>query len=250
MSAKPSGFPYPTIEQQAAYFDSWNVRCRAKAFDEIDANTKAGAQKILEMLHSLQLTQPAILEVGCGTGWLTERLVDYGETIAIDLSPRAIEIAKHRRLSATFIAGDLCKQDFPLTHFDVVILPETISCIPNQAVFVDKIASVLKLGGYLILSSLNKFVFDRRSDLGPRPQAEVSNWPSRKGLHQLLKSEFRILKSVTVLPMGDKGLLRIVNSYKCNSLLRLFIPKTTIDWAKEKLGLGHMRVILAQRVNC
>ena len=56
-----------------------------------------------------------VLEVGCGTGWLTEVLCDLGSVTAIDLSPRAIEIAQARGTDAKMIAGDFFQHDFP--HF-------------------------------------------------------------------------------------------------------------------------------------
>src|SRR5271157_418891 len=93
---------HPTVQEQIAYNDSWNAAWRSGHFDEIDPEPRARGEKIIEILTSLQIQHPSILEAGCGTGWLTEKLVGIGRTTAIDLSPRAIELAKRRGLNAEF----------------------------------------------------------------------------------------------------------------------------------------------------
>jgi len=121
----------------------------------------------LEILESLRIKRALCLEVGCGTGWLTERLVQFGPTTAIDLSPRAIEIARRRGLDTEFLAGDFYSQRFSPEKFDVVICIETISHVPDQPRFIEKLAAVTRPGGYLIITAQNMFVYERRGDIGP-----------------------------------------------------------------------------------
>jgi len=185
--------------------------------------------------------------VGCGTGWLTEKLTGYGAATGIYLSPRAIEIANARGMRANFLAGDFFELDLPAAPFDVVVCLETISSVPDQLGFVEKLAMVTRPGGCLIITSQNKFVYDRRADIAPPLPGNVRKWLTRKQLMGLLTPRFEILKSTTVLPKGHKGILRLINSYKLNGLLDHVIPPRITMKAKEKLGLGHTRVILARR---
>jgi 2-polyprenyl-3-methyl-5-hydroxy-6-metoxy-1,4-benzoquinol methylase len=250
MATIQGSMAYPTRHEQAAYFDEWNARCRSESFENIEPESKARGATVIELLCSLHLKQPAILEIGCGTGWLTEKLLEFGDTTAIDLSEHAIDLAKQRGLRARFIVGDFYEHDFPSRHFDVVITVDTITVIPDQPLFIRKVASLMKPGAFLILTSLNKFVYERRSDVRmPRPWAEVANWLSRKELHELLKRDFRVLKSFTIIPHGNRGVLRVVNSYKLNRVLGCVFSKRLLARAKEKLGLGDHRVILARRQN-
>ena len=204
-------------------------------------------ERVLQILESLRIRGVSILEVECGTGWLTERLVHFGPTTAIDLSPREIAIAQRRGLSAKFLAGDFYTQDFSTGKFDVVMCLETISHVVDQPGFLDRLADVTRPGGHLIITTQNKFVYERRSDIGPPRPGSIRKWLTGKQLRELLAPRFRVLQSTTVLPKGDKGILRLVRSYKVNRLLELAFSRASIIRTQERLGLGHTRVVLAQR---
>jgi 2-polyprenyl-3-methyl-5-hydroxy-6-metoxy-1,4-benzoquinol methylase len=237
----------PTLQEQAAFFDEWNSKYRTQGFEDIEPESKARGTRVLELLQALPLSRPSILEVGCGTGWLAERLCHVGPTTGLDLSERAIELARRRELDATFIAGDFYQLDLGREAFDVIVSLDTIAGVPDQAGFLRKVGSLLKSGGYLLLTVQNKFVYERRSDIGRPRWGQIRKWLSRRQLHQLLAADFRVLASTTVLPKGDQGILRVANSHKVNHVLRLLFSECTITRAKERLGLGNSRVILAQR---
>lgn len=237
----------PTLEEQAGFYDRWNSQFRAASFDDIGEESQARGLAVLESVRSLAIESPTILEVGCGTGWLTERLAQIARCTAIDLSPRAIDIAKQRGLSAEFIAGDFYTADLGSRRFDVVVCVETISYVPDQPLFVDKIGSITKPGGYLILTSVNSFVYKRRKDVRPPEPGQIRKWLSRRELHRLLKGHFRIVSSKTILPAGYSGVLRLVNSPKINRLLACVLSEAHLRAAKERLGFGHCRVIVARR---
>ena len=69
--------------------------------------------------------------------------------------------------TAQFVAGDFYEYDFPRAQFDIAICVETISTVPDQPRLISRLATGLKPGGYLILTSQNKFVYQRRSDIRP-----------------------------------------------------------------------------------
>jgi 2-polyprenyl-3-methyl-5-hydroxy-6-metoxy-1,4-benzoquinol methylase len=188
-----------------------------------------------------------ILEVGCGTGWLTERLTDWGPTTAIDLSTRAVEMAKSRGTKAQFIAGDFYTAELQPGSFAVAICIETIAYVPNAELFLAKLASLLRPNGLLILTTVNPFVYRRRSDIGPPAPGQIRNWLSRGELHRLLRAKFRVISSRTFLPRGDRGVLRIAHSVKLNRLLSKLWSDESITRAKEWLGLGHCRIVVARR---
>jgi 2-polyprenyl-3-methyl-5-hydroxy-6-metoxy-1,4-benzoquinol methylase len=237
----------PTLEDQSAFFDNWNEKYRRVGYDEVEPESKARAERVLQLLGSLPLKRPSIVEVGCGTGWLTERLVTFGPTIAIDLSPKAIEIANRRGLDAEFVAGNFCEHEFSDGGFDVGVCLETISVVPDQLLFMAKLATAIKPGGYLILTTQNKFVYDRRRDIRPPDAGNIRRWLNRRDLKRLLRREFRLIRLTSVLPKGDMGILRVVHSFKVDVVLSRFLSRSTIVALQEKLGLGHTLVALAQR---
>lgn len=246
MSTSSSGVE-PTLEQQIAFHDRWNEQYRKEGFEKIEPESKARGEKVLELLESLRLQGATILELGCGTGWLTERLVSHGATTAVDLSPRAIEIARNRQLDAVFLAGDLYTMELPQAAFDVVVCLETIAGMPDQPGFVSICARATRPGGYLIITAQNKFVYERRRDIRPPQPGNIRKWLSGRELRDLLKRHFQIQRSITVLPAGDRGILRIINSSKLNRVLELVFSKQRIRKLKESLGLGQTHVVLARR---
>src|SRR5262249_2978419 len=138
-------------------------------------------------------------------------------------------------------------QEFPCGPFDVAVCLETISGVPDQPLFVTRLASAIRPRGYLVLTTQNRFVYERRSDIRPPEPGNIRKWLNGRGLRKLLKPAFDIIDMTTVLPKGDVGILRIVHSYKVNWLLGRVFSRGTIARAEEKLGLGHTLVVLAQR---
>src|SRR3989344_7497518 len=59
-----------------------------------------------------------ILEAGCGTGLLSQKLSSYGKVTPIDLHPEAIKLSKERGLKV--IKGSVNNIPFPDNCFDVV----------------------------------------------------------------------------------------------------------------------------------
>lgn len=51
----------------------------------------------------------------------------------------------------------------------------------------------------------------------------------------------------TAVPMGNRGVLRFVNSYKLNWVLHLLLSAERIDALKEWAGFGWTQIVLAQK---
>ena len=117
---------HPNNDEQIAFYDRWNEINRSGNLNDINKEIRARGLRVLEHIRSSVPQTAKILEVGCGTGWLTELLSDLGSVTAIDLSPRAIEIAKARGIAAEFIAGDFYLHDFQAQSYDVGICIETL----------------------------------------------------------------------------------------------------------------------------
>ncbi|MCI0556514.1 MAG: class I SAM-dependent methyltransferase, partial [Anaerolineae bacterium] len=210
--------------------------------------SKVGAV-VLKEIRSLNLTDPKILELGCGTGWLAGELTrDNVHYIGCDLSPKAIALAKRKAPRGRFEATDFMLWNVPEQPFDMILSIDTIAYFRDQDAAVRKITSLLKPRGYVILTTVNPFVYSRRSDIGPPGDAQIRNWLTRKQLHRLLTNNSLIpLRSWTILPSGDKGILRVVNSHKLNRLIGQFVSQTFIEQVKEWCGLGQYRVVVARR---
>jgi 2-polyprenyl-6-hydroxyphenyl methylase/3-demethylubiquinone-9 3-methyltransferase len=103
----------------------------------------------------------ACLDVGCGGGLIAEPLARLGGTVtAIDPAAGNIKAAR-LHAEATGLAIDYratTAEDLAATGatFDLVTCLEVIEHVPDQAAFVATIASLLKPGGLVVFSTLNR----------------------------------------------------------------------------------------------
>ncbi len=230
----------PTLDEQRAFYDEWNRHNRAGGFGDIDPRVAARAQVALEHIASMDLPPDArILEIGCGTGWLAEKLADFGQVTAIDLSPGAIEIAKQRNLPIDFIADDFMSMGDRLGGpFDLVVAAETFFYVEDQPTFVDRMAEVSKPDARLVMTTINRYVYERMGEIEGPAHGQIRNWRDRKECLALFARHYTISKVESVFPGGDQGLLRFVNSVKLNGLAEIIFSAERLRRWKEKLGFG------------
>lgn len=237
-----NGSQYPELADQERFWETW------QGTKSITDWSLARADALLRLIGSLGLENPSILDFGCGSGWFTERLAAHGTVTGTDLSVKAMEEAKRRFPAGTFLAGDLFEVDIPTAPFDLVVCQQVIAHVVDQPRLIQRAASLLKPGGYLVLTTPNRFVMDRLGDLGwdANPPEHIERWLDRKSLLQLLRPHFEVLRLASILPMGRQGILRFVNSVRLNRLLGLIVPEASIREMKEKAGLGYTLIVLAR----
>jgi 2-polyprenyl-3-methyl-5-hydroxy-6-metoxy-1,4-benzoquinol methylase len=231
----------PSIEEQRGYWDDrWEKNSSPNEWQ------RRRGEMVCRLIESLSLSRPDILDLGCATGWFTERLSHMGEVLGIDLSESAISIAKARYPGLKFAAGNIFNMSLGKGVYDVVVSQEVVAHVENQKEFIEGIASILRPKGYLVITSANKIVM-KRVDHGQDPREHIKQWLSMGEIKRLIRPHFLILRSTSIIPMGDRGFLRLVNSHKVNAALGLVIPMKYLEALKERVGLGYSLIILAQR---
>ncbi len=108
------------------------------------------------------LRDAQVLDVGCGAGLLSEALAGEGASVvALDLAPELIEIARlhllesGRTVDYRLQSAESLAQAQP-GSFDVVVCMEMLEHVPDPAAIVHACARLLKPGGQLFLSTLNR----------------------------------------------------------------------------------------------
>ena len=103
-----------------------------------------------------------ILDVGCGGGILTEALAQRGAQVTgIDLSDKALAVARLHLLESgaqvTYhkIAAEELAAETP-GEFDIVTCMEMLEHVPNPASTIAACASLVKPGGHVFFSTLNR----------------------------------------------------------------------------------------------
>ena len=98
-----------------------------------------------------------VLEIGCGTGAFSRLLARRAERVlALDLSPRMIQIARERSKgypNIEFRVADAIEWAFPTAHFDCVVSIATLHHLPIEETLV-KMRDALRATGTLIILDL------------------------------------------------------------------------------------------------
>jgi 2-polyprenyl-3-methyl-5-hydroxy-6-metoxy-1,4-benzoquinol methylase len=233
----------PSLDDQQQFWNFWNASYRDPG--KLNHRTVRRGEVIIALVRSLGLNKPEILDFGCGTGWLSERLAEFARVTGVDLAADVIAAAQSRAPQIRFLGGDLFQVPLPNAYYDIIISQEVIAHIPNQKAYLDGVANLLKPTGYLILTTPNKFVI-KRSDWPPQPAEHIEQWLSVADLTRLLRSRFRILNMSTINPLGHRGILRLVNSYKINKLLGKIISDKNLESLKERAGYGYTIIVLGR----
>ncbi len=94
-----------------------------------------------------------VLEVGCGWGEFAERLgAELGaEVVAVDLSPRMVELARERGVDAR--VGDVQNLPFDDASFDVAVANWMLYHVPDLQQGLSELARVLRPGGRLVAAT-------------------------------------------------------------------------------------------------
>lgn len=82
--------------------------------------------KIQDLLGSDKEDIKNILELGCGTGNITQRLLEYGyEVVGVDISGEMLSIAKEKLVDFSdkviFMQQDVCELDFDIYEIDMIL---------------------------------------------------------------------------------------------------------------------------------
>ena len=130
-----------------------------------------GPQKALHALNParlgyvaerVQLRDAAALDVGCGGGLLSEALAQAGAKVtAIDLAPNLLKVARLHGLESGIkvdyreMPVEALAEQAPAS-FDAITCMEMLEHVPEPASIIEACAKLLKPGGRLFLSTLNR----------------------------------------------------------------------------------------------
>jgi 2-polyprenyl-6-hydroxyphenyl methylase/3-demethylubiquinone-9 3-methyltransferase len=134
----------------------------------------SGPQRALHELNPARLGYVAqrvglggarVLDVGCGAGLLSEALAREGaEVSALDLAPELIEVAKLHLLESglkvdyRLVSVEALAAEMPAS-FDAITCMEMLEHVPDPGSVLQACATLLKPGGRLFVSTLNRTPF-------------------------------------------------------------------------------------------
>lgn len=115
---------------------------------------------VLEQVGTLE--DKKILDVGCGGGILSESMAQQGAQVTgIDLAVRSLKIARLHSLESGIQVDyhHSSAEEFAEKHperFDIITCMEMLEHVPNPASVVQACAQLVKPGGWVFFSTLNR----------------------------------------------------------------------------------------------
>jgi ubiquinone biosynthesis O-methyltransferase len=227
------------------FWNEWNHVAREE--QSLDEPSAARAAFVVSAVRENVRSDARLVDLGCGTGWLSEQLARHVASVtAVDLADEVIARAQARAPHIRFLAGSamLLPED---GGYDAVVCVETFSHVPDQVAFVDRMADLLKPGGWLIMTTQNHRVFSR-SRVMPQGEGQIRRWVTPSELRGLVGRRFHIVQLATMLPDGDRGLLRWLNGRHSQRIWNTVLGPGRWRSLRERAGLGQTITVIARKL--
>ena len=237
----------PSISEQVSFYnDFWKDHTRISYW----GMERTGV--ILTELARQRVDSPTILDLGSGTGWMSNILSAYGEVTGVELSADAVEKARKNFPQATFYSGDFFTIDFP-KQFDFIVVSEVLEHFEDQKALVARIAELLRPGGAVVITTPNRLLrheADVDGSLDGRWQP-IENWRSPAELKALLAPYFNTQRQYSIeLGWGHSGTRRILNSTKLRQILySLGLGYRWDEWRRNRCDGLHLVNVSTRRVD-
>ena len=174
------------VREQYASEEGLAARASIYGGDGVDAR-----DVVLDVLRPVR--PGSLLEVGCGWGDLAVRMATELEcsVLAIDQSPRMVELAQRRGVDAR--VGDVQELDFPDARFDAVVAAWMLYHVPDLDRALGECARVLRPGGAFVAVTNAATDFAALWSLvGRDPSARLLTFRSENGKEALRRHFGRV----------------------------------------------------------
>jgi 2-polyprenyl-3-methyl-5-hydroxy-6-metoxy-1,4-benzoquinol methylase len=205
---------------------------------------------ILDAIAYTKIYMPKMIDLGCGSGWFVNILKAFGPTVGVDLSGKAMAKAREKYNHEHFYETNILDWNPTSDSFDIVVSQEVIEHIEKQEEYVNVVYTLLREGGYLILTTPNIRTFMAMPEHQSKSWSDqpVEKLLSIEQLRSLLSTKFDIVRLNTIIPgYGSRGLYRFLYSAKIKSILRIVGMEQVFEKICLRFGYGLHTLVIARK---
>lgn len=191
--------------QNRAYYDAF-----AERYEDERGERARGYHDLLDELEATFVERfgrgGRVLEVGCGTGLVLERIRAYAaEARGVDLSPRMLDKARARGLDVSEASATALP--FEDERFDVTCSFKVLAHVPNVELALAEMARVTKVGGIVVAELYNPWSL-RGVRWHLAPKREVAPGTTEAAVYTRFDSPARVraLTPACCVPVAVRGI--------------------------------------------
>ena len=167
-----------------------------------------------------EVPSPRILDAGCGTGALLQRLTGglgrrlrTNDAYGLDVSPVALDFCRQRGLIERISLGSITAMPFPSRHFDIVVSFDVLCDVRDVQAGFCEIARVLRPGG---LAVINLPAYQWLYSEHDRAVNNLQRFDKKTVVQQVAEAGMRIerISHVNTFLFGPAALMRLLRRGK------------------------------------
>lgn len=157
---------------------------RAEVYDRHAVIQQRMAHRIMQTLEENRVEAGSILELGCGTGYLTQLLSEYfpdAGLVGMDLSKRMVATARERTGNRVrYWVGDVEEEPLGKRCYDLIAANAVVHWLQNPESTLQRLADALQPGGFLVLSVFGPDTLQELAWIYDAVEEEMGLPPSRR----------------------------------------------------------------------
>lgn len=129
----------------------------AEGWDNNDSTVLYASKAYASLLVNAEIAGVSVLDFGCGTGLLTQRIADQAASVvALDPSKKMISVLEKKHLKNVSTIDQVLSQHLMNTHkslqngFDVIVASSALAFVPDYQQTLIQLKSLLNKGGSFI----------------------------------------------------------------------------------------------------